>query len=177
MRLHRVITTVLLFCSFVFASSATAQDTGSYVVGKKDRCPVCGMFVAKYQNWWTRVQHESGKVHYFDGVKDLMAYYFTPQSFGGVEGDKINDVRVKDYYTQKWIDGKSAFYVMGSDVHGPMGHELVPHESMDAAQNFLQDHKGKKIVAFSEITPELIQSLRKGHMMKKHKMHSPEKTS
>ena len=57
----------------------------------------------------------------------------------------------------------------GSDVYGPMGHELIPFSSRAAAENFLKDHHGKQVISFSEITSELIESLRKGHKMKKMK--------
>jgi nitrous oxide reductase accessory protein NosL len=31
--------------------------------------------------------------------------------------------------------------VIGSDVLGPMGHELVPHDSSEEAREFMADHK------------------------------------
>jgi nitrous oxide reductase accessory protein NosL len=66
---------------------------------------------------------------------------------------------VKDYYTLNAIDGRKAFYVVGSDVYGPMGQELVPFEKITDAQGFSEDHKGKNILRFGEITPAVLDTL------------------
>jgi nitrous oxide reductase accessory protein NosL len=52
----------------------------------------------------------------------------------------------------KHIDGRAAFYVIGSDVMGPMGKELVPFASEAAARDFLKDHRGQRVLTFKEIT-------------------------
>ena len=35
------------------------------------------------------------------------------------------------------IDGKKAFYVIRSDIYGPMGHEFIPFSSKEDAQTFV----------------------------------------
>ena len=141
-------------------------------ITKETRCPVCGMFVAKYPQWITQVRLSDGSSEAFDGVKDMAAYVFAPEKFGARNGATVTDIRVKDYYSQKWIDGRQAFYVVGSKVHGPMGHELIPFDDRDGGENFLKDHGGTQILEFTEITKDLIESLRKGHKMKGHTMKS-----
>jgi copper chaperone NosL len=56
--------------------------------------------------------------------------------------------------------------VVGSDVHGPMGHELIPFSTRAGAESFLADHHGKQILSFAEITPELVEELRGTDRMK-----------
>jgi len=136
---------------------------------KKERCPVCGMFVAKYPQWLATLNLENGKTLYFDGVKDMMAYFFSPADFGAAAKEEINHIEVKDYYSQKWIAGKTAWFVVGSDVLGPMGHELIPFSSEAAAKNFLKDHQGREILKFSDIDSGRIQRMRQGHKMMKMK--------
>ncbi len=155
---------ILLF----FFAVNSVQSTEN-LPGVKERCPVCGMFVAKYPMWFAMLIGENDQIFYFDGVKDMMAYYFKPEEFGTVKGQKISKVVVKDYYSQKMIDGKAAWFVIGSDVLGPMGHELIPFNSEIAAQNFLKDHNGTEILLFADITAERIFSMRQGHMMKMKK--------
>lgn len=138
-------------------------------IPSKERCPVCGMFVAKYRPWLSQLHYDSQEIVMFDGVKDMMAYYFQPDKYGGKGSAKVLEIHVKDYYSQKWIDGKEALYVIGSDVYGPMGHELIPFSSKAAADNFLKDHHGKEIINFQEITLERINIMRKGMTMKGHK--------
>ena len=72
---------------------------------------------------------------------------------------------IRDYNSHTWLSAKEAFFVIGSDVTGPMGHELIPFESKEAAESFLKEHSGRKILTFEEITPELIDSLRADQKM------------
>ena len=43
------------------------------------------------------------------------------------------------------------FYVIKSDIYGPMGHELIPFEYEADAKTFKVDHRGKMIVKFEDI--------------------------
>ena len=162
--------TLFAACCYVLFILAGAPAAGATQPGgqvdDKTRCPVCGMFVAKYEQWLTQLVVSEGKTESFDGVKDMMAYYFSPEKFGGPADLKAGRIFVKDYYSQEWIDGRKAFYVIGSDVYGPMGHELIPFEHRDAAENFLKDHRGTQIFGFDEINEEIVEALRKGHTMK-----------
>jgi copper chaperone NosL len=131
------------------------------------RCSVCGMFVAKYPNWLAQIHYDTPhETKYFDGVKDMMVFYFNPEHYGGSARENIKDILVKDYYTLSSLPAKEAFYVIGSDVYGPMGHELIPFQSREAAEAFSKDHHGKKIITFDEITPELVESLRMNQKMR-----------
>jgi nitrous oxide reductase accessory protein NosL len=59
----------------------------------------------------------------------------------------------------KTIDAGSAFFVVGSDVYGPMGKELIPFISRADAEAFKKDHKGKRILRFEDIKPGVIKKL------------------
>jgi copper chaperone NosL len=160
---------LLLFITHLVAISPTcfADGKASDDVSAQSRCAVCGMFVAKYTNWLAQIQYkELQQTKFFDGVKDMMVFYFNPEQYGGASRDAISDIFVKDYYTLAWIPAKEAFYVFGSDVFGPMGHELVPFATREAAESFSKDHHGKQILTFDTITPELIESMRSGQKMR-----------
>jgi nitrous oxide reductase accessory protein NosL len=95
----------------------------------RDKCPVCGMFVAKYPDWVAEILFKDGSYAVFDGAKDMFKYYF---NFGKYNPSKklsdIDSIYVTDYYGLTFIDGTKAVYVIGSDVYGPMGRELIPFE-------------------------------------------------
>jgi len=57
---------------------------------------------------------------------------------------------------------RQAWYVIGSDVLGPMGHELVPFETREDADAFLHDHAAKRILPFGDVTQELLGDLDAG---------------
>ena len=138
-------------------SSNIAVHTAHIHVPKDAKCPVCGMFVSKYPKWTTMMKHD-GKTYYFDGVKDMMKYYVFDGDFI-YDRNHISSMDVSDYYTLDKISAKKAFYVLDSDIFGPMGRELIPFKSLKSAQNFLKDHNGKKIVRFNEITGKMLMKL------------------
>ncbi len=131
-------------------------------VTKKDRCLVCGMFVHPYQKWITQIQFEDGSHESFDGMKCMCRLFLNPEKFApGKSKQDIKRILVRDYYTLKFIRHDTAFYVVGSDVYGPMGHELIPFDSENNAMTFLADHNGLKILRFHEVDSELLDKLDK----------------
>jgi copper chaperone NosL len=144
----------------------SAQAAPAEGVDPSVRCSVCGMFVAKYENWLAQVRLADGTAMYFDGVKDLMVFYFDPGGYSKAVPKDISEIWVRDYYSLQWLNGRSAFYVTGSDVYGPMGKEFIPFAAREAAESFLRDHKGEKILVFSEITNGQVQSMRAGMKMR-----------
>lgn len=138
----------------LWAGLAPAQ--GVVKPGAKDLCPVCGMLVSKYPNWVAVVQYKGGHAHFFDGAKDLFKYlHDLPKYAPGHRREDVAVIQVTDFYSLTRIDAQKAFYVVGSDVLGPMGHELVPLASRADAEDFLKDHKGRRILGFAEVTREL----------------------
>ncbi len=125
-----------------------------------DKCPVCGMFVAKYPDWLAAVRLKGGRHVYFDGAKDLFKYLQDMKRYDPArKPEDVEAIAVMDYYGLAWIDARKAWYVLGSDVYGPMGRELIPLEREADAREFMKDHKGVRIIRFSEATPEVIKSL------------------
>lgn len=140
--------------------SASAMKKTSPGIPANAKCPVCGMFVAKYPDWGVTLTFRDATSVFFDGPKDMFTYYLNLKKYNPTR--KVTDVvsiSVKDYYDLKALDGKKAFYVIGSDVYGPMGKEAIPFRKESDAREFLQDHKGNKIVSFGNVTMELLKSL------------------
>jgi len=130
---------------------------GKLHVPQNAKCPVCGMFVAKYPKWAASLEVEQ-KTYYFDGVKDMMKYIIFDGDFP-YDRKKIALYKVSDYYTIESLNAKEAFYVIGSNVYGPMGNELIPFKTLKSAEVFMQEHHGEKIVMYSEITDKMLMAL------------------
>jgi nitrous oxide reductase accessory protein NosL len=124
-------------------------------VPKEAKCPVCGMYVAKYPKWVALIEGEHK--HYFDGNKDFFKFLLNPKKFG--HECRMDNLYVTDYYTLKKIDAKSAYYVYGSNVLGPMGNELISFEDEKSAKIFAREHLGKKIYKYNQIDEKLIYTL------------------
>lgn len=150
----------ILLAFMVFSSIAFAGDVRPTRPSPEDKCPVCGMFVAKYPDWIGQILFKDGTMAFFDGAKDLFKYYFNLKKYNPKKktGD-VEAIFVTEYYTLAPIEASRAYFVIGSEVYGPMGHELVPLESVDAAEEFMKDHQGKQILKFEEITPKVIATL------------------
>ena len=137
-----------------------AQTKEPVKPSKKDKCPVCGMFVYKYPDWVAEIIFKDGSVDFFDGAKDLFKYYFNVRTYRPGKSTKdIASIYVQDYYDMKMIDARRAFFVTGSDVYGPMGHELIPFATEEDARTFIMDHKGKRILRFEQVTPRVLETL------------------
>jgi len=143
----------------LLAGTVAAEEPGRRP-GPKDKCPVCGMFVSKYPDWTATVSFQDGGVAWFDGAKDLFKFLADPGRF--LPGRKAADVRavtVTDYYGVRPLDAKDAFFVVGSDVFGPMGKELVPFGKRSEADEFLRDHRGKQVLRFAEVNRAVLEGL------------------
>ena len=148
---------------------STAEADPLDEIPPNTRCPVCGMFVAKYDVWITQIRYDESDLLSFDGMKDMMAFYHNPTAYNGQDQAKISEIWAKDYYSLTWLAARQAFFILGSDVHGPMGHELIPFASKTAAESFMTDHHGQRMLLFDEITVELVEQLRVGNRMKNMK--------
>ena len=144
--------------SFMIIVSLLAA--GAYAGEKKpvkptdaDKCAVCGMFVAKHADFIAQIVYKDGSYAVFDGAKDMFKYYFNLARYAqGKKASDIDSQYVTDYYSLKPIDALNAVYVLGSDVFGPMGRELIPFEKFADAEEFKKDHKGTSIIKFGDIT-------------------------
>ncbi|MGB8544315.1 MAG: nitrous oxide reductase accessory protein NosL, partial [Azonexus sp.] len=118
-----------LLWTLAFACGASAQTALSGIPkpGARDLCPVCGMIVSKYPNWVATVQYKDGHAHHFDGAKDMFKYLQDlPKYAPGHRKEDIKAIAVTDFYNLGKVDARQAYFVIGSDVLGPMGHEFVP---------------------------------------------------
>ena len=151
---------ITFFVGFIALSLAAAAEVKPLQPSKKDKCPVCGMFVYKYPDWVGQIIFDNGPPVFFDGAKDLFKYYFNLKKYNpAITPKNITAIFVTEYYDMKLIDGKKAFFVTGSDVYGPMGHELIPFASKADAELFKKDHGGTRILEFKGIKPAVIKKL------------------
>lgn len=156
--------TLMILCIFMAqASNLVAETVELPDPGPKDTCPVCGMFVAKYPEWIATVVYKDGHAHHFDGAKDLFKYLLELSKWApNHQASEIENIGVTEYYSLTRIDARKAYYVIGSDILGPMGHELIPLESREEAEEFKLDHQGVSILVFDQVKKRLLLNLDEG---------------
>ena len=147
----------VVFLTLLLVTAAQGADSTALRPGPKDKCPVCGMLVAAFPNWVSAVTFKDGSHAFFDGPKDMFKYLLDLKRYNPSKqpGD-VEAVRVTDYYKVVPIDGRKAWYVVGSDVNGPMGEDLIPFEKESDAKAFSKDHKGKKVLPFDAVKLETL---------------------
>jgi len=150
-----VVTWIVSLALALASATVLAQTVDTPAPGARDLCPVCGMVVSKYPAWIATVVFEDGHTHHFDGAKDMFKYLHDLNKYApGHRREDVRKIGVTEYYDLDRIDATSAWYVIGSDVLGPMGHEFIPLLSEEDAREFMADHGGKQILRFDEITAE-----------------------
>jgi nitrous oxide reductase accessory protein NosL len=163
----RALLAAALLASVALTRPAAAEPPGPAAAaggplraGPGEKCPVCGMFVARHPDWIAVITFRDGGRAVFDGAKDLFKLWLEPRRWlPSRTREDVAALAVTDYYAVTPVDARAAFYVVGSDVLGPMGRELVPFARREDAEEFLRDHHGTRIVRFDEVTPALVRSL------------------
>jgi nitrous oxide reductase accessory protein NosL len=168
LRIIGILTPTLV--SVLFTSVLSAADSLRLPDGSKidlaAECPVCGMVIGGTDGQGASVTYKDGHVVGFHGVaaavfKDghtvgfegarcLFIYNSVPQTYN-VDVKDIARQFVTDFTTKKVIDLSKAFLVLGSNVKGPMGYELIPFSGKEDAAKFAAENQGKWIVQLHEV--------------------------
>ncbi|MBI4965468.1 MAG: nitrous oxide reductase accessory protein NosL [Desulfomonile tiedjei] len=130
------------------------------------KCPVCGMQVGGKDQQGVAVNFKDGRVvgfhgvaaavfkdgHVvgFDGARCLFVYNSVPQKYN-IDVSDIARQYVTDFATKKMIELPTAFLVLGSEVKGLMGYELIPFGDKAEAGKFATEYDGKWIVQLHEV--------------------------
>jgi copper chaperone NosL len=151
---------VVFLCMTLAVPSVFAAGREPQKPKATDKCPVCGMFVAKYPNFAAQLKFRDGSLLHFDGNRDLFTCYLDlARCAPGKKAADVAGVFVTGYYDLRRIDGKAAYYVVGSDVMGVMGPELIPFPKESEAREFLNDHRGRAILRFNDVTRQTLGTL------------------
>ena len=121
------------------------------------------MFVAKYPNWIATVVWRDGRAVHFDGAKDLFTYVLQLGTYApGRDAKDIVAIAVTEFYDLRRIDAREAYYVVGSNVLGPMGREFIPLATRADATEFLRDHDATGILRFGDVTLRVVRDVDEG---------------
>ncbi len=139
-----------LFALALSSALASCAEEGS-AQAHPTRCDTCGMRIDRESGWRAGGVSNTGQEVAFDTPKCMFRYH---RQHGGV-----GQPWVIEYYSQERRPASHLFYVLGTDLEGPMGRDLVPVEGHDAAQRLMRDHHGTRVLAFDEVSLEVIDSL------------------
>lgn len=125
------------------------------------RCPVCGMYPARFPAWAAQLIFADGAAHFFDSAVDLFLFLADPATFdAGRRREDVAALYVTDFASRGWVDARRAHFVAGSDARGPMrGADLPAFASTAAAAAFAAE-RGGRVIGFDAVDADLLTSLR-----------------
>jgi nitrous oxide reductase accessory protein NosL len=142
----------------------SAADLSPQYVQRSTRCPVCGMYPYRTPQWTAQIVFNDQSASSFDSPVDLFRFLGNMALFDKQhKAADIGAIYVADYNTKTLSDAKKAFFVLGSRALGPMNDPNLPaFATRDAADAFVKA-QGGKVLAFGEVTRDVIKSLNGGH--------------
>jgi copper chaperone NosL len=123
-------------------------------VDNKDTCPVCNMYPARYPKSKCQIMSKDNKVYHFCSTQCLFEFLRNAKKYAKSDVKPVL-IWVTDYPSGAWIGARAAYYVVGSKVQGPMGHEAFAYDKKKVAEEFAKK-EGGKVLVFSQVGPDEI---------------------
>lgn len=150
---------LVIGCAWIgLASCSQSSHVAQPVeVTSSTSCSLDGMLLADYPGPKAQIQYEQGDTDFFCDTVEMFSIYLKPEQKKRVTGIFVQDMGKTDWNNPKghWIDARSAFYVVGSQMKGGMGPTLASFSSQSDAEQF-KNKNGGKVYKFSEITPDMV---------------------
>ncbi len=121
---------------------------------EEDRCSVCNMIPAKYPTFKTQLIMADKRRFHFCSSQCLFEFAQDPHKHGATTTE-VGDVWLHDHVSGRYIFGKNAYYVVGSEIHGPMGPEAIAFDLKSEAADFTKVNNGQ-VLKFEKVTPAAI---------------------
>lgn len=115
------------------------------------RCALCGMRVVRGAAFSSGATDANGRSVLFDSVKCMFRWL--------ERHPDARDPWVTEHLTRTERPAREVYFVVGSNLEGPMGADLVPVETRERAEQVRASHRGERVVAFADVTPALLDEL------------------
>ncbi len=129
--------------------------TGGSGCKREARCKNCGMRIDPASSWRSELVSVDGAITTFDTPRCALQSWRSGKT-------QAKSLRVVEYYDRTWRDGAEVRFILGGDVVGPMGPDLVPVSSSRVTK-FIQDHAADRALTLEEVTLEVLDSVSQRH--------------
>lgn len=102
----------------------------------RPRCSECGMYADVAPAFASGLTDREGHELRFDAPRCLFRFRL------GERGRGARDVWFTEHYSQRRASAAAVVFVLGSDVTGPMGRDLIPVAPAES-ERFVHDHGGR----------------------------------
>jgi copper chaperone NosL len=120
-------------------------------------CALDGMTLADYPGPKAQIHYATQEnPDFFCDTVEMFSIYLNPEQVRNVKAVYVQDMATTKWEKPDgaWIDAKTAFYVVGSKLHGSMGPTFASFAKEADAARFAEQYGGK-VYAFADITPEM----------------------
>jgi hypothetical protein len=115
------------------------------------RCKYCGMKIDPSSAWRAELTTADGSTAAFDAPRCALASWRSGAT-------PARSLRVQEYYDRTWRNAEELRFVVGGDVVGPMGKDLVPVDPSRTTK-FIQDHAADRALRLDEITMDVLRAI------------------
>ena len=153
---------LLIGCS---GEPETATLAAAQPIDAGDSCHVCGMLIKGFAGPKGEAFMQGQKTPFkFCSTMDLFSFLLQPENETQLSHAYVHDM--SDVAWEKpnddaFVLASEAWYVVGHDQPGAMGHTLASFAQRDAADAFRQQHGGE-VIAYADITLDLLGRLGRG---------------
>jgi copper chaperone NosL len=118
------------------------------------RCTVCGMYPARFPAHRCQVATADGKHHHFCSSQCLVNFTANPEKYLKKPA-KIKSIWVTVYPDGGYEYAMGLYYLVGSNILGPMGKEALPYRSKVAAEESAKKNGGT-VLHFKALSPAAV---------------------
>ncbi len=137
---------------FILLAVASLAGVSCKEKAAEQRCKHCGMRIDPSSAWRADLVGVDGTATSFDTPRCALTSWRSGKSQGA-------SLRVQEYYERRWRSADELRFVIGGDVIGPMGPDLVPVDPARATK-FIQDHGADRALRLDEITTDVLTNMK-----------------
>lgn len=143
----------------------SAQTTTPQPITDDDICHVCGMFITEFEGPKGQAFLEGhSDARKFCSTLEMFVFLQQPENQTQLRHAYVHDIGITPWAAPKddaFILAADAWYVIGHDQRGSMGHTLAPFSTRERATQFIEVHGGE-LLAYGDIDLGLLAQLGRG---------------
>lgn len=143
----------------------SAQTTTPQPITDDDICHVCGMFITEFEGPKGQAFLEGhSDARKFCSTLEMFVFLQQPENQTQLRHAYVHDIGITPWAAPKddaFILAADAWYVIGHDQRGSMGHTLAPFSTRERATQFIEVHGGE-LLAYGDIDLALLAQLGRG---------------
>ncbi|WP_404375840.1 nitrous oxide reductase accessory protein NosL [Vreelandella aquamarina] len=160
-----IFTLIALLLSGCNSATESADLAPPQPIHDDDICHVCGMLIQPFEGPKGQAFMEGRSNAYkFCSTLDMFVFLQQPENQAQLSHAYVHDIGVTRWESpsdEAFILAKEAWYVIGHNRRGSMGHSLAPFSTREDATHFIEVHGGD-IITYEDINLALLAQLGRG---------------